>query len=354
MRRDVRNVQISLYQSYFETLKKEISVSAGLLDESETVIAATDASLVGQSFSKMDVSFFKFFKVSEALSNLTLFLVKNSENDDECTMLASVICASILAIHKINIKNNDSEFFLKQVLNEKAQDMATHARLLHIPSSAIRVVFVISSDQKHVEEVIHIVRNMAVGRLDYVFENRSGEIVFIRTCKSEPSSQKLYNIAKELSDAVAAEAMEFVSIGIGSVVFELNELAKSYKAALNALEIGEIFVNKNKIYAYSNLGISRLISSVPIGKCKAFLNEVLSDRVLSEIDDETLGSIQKFLDCDMNIASASKALYIHRNTMVYRLDRLQKQTGLDVRKFEDAMLFKMAMLIHKYLRATRR
>ena len=347
-------MQISAYQSYFEALSKEFSFFAGLIDENEYVIASTKEGLSGQPFSKIDIAEYKLYKISEKLQGITMFIETKNLSETECRAYASVISASILALHKIDIQNNDSEYFLKQVIREKAGDMATHARLLKIQNDAIRVVFVIRTEPKHVEDVLQITKNMSVGRLDFLFENNSGEILFIRTCKTEPSATKLYNIAKEISDAIAVEAMEFVSIGIGTVVYHLEELARSYNSAVNALEIGEIFVNKHKIYAYSNLGISRLISSVPIGKCKAFLNEVLSDRILSEIDEETLESIQKFLDCDMNIASAAKALYIHRNTMVYRLDRLQKQTGLDVRRFEDAMLFKMAMLIHKYLKATRR
>lgn len=347
-------MQISAYQSYFETIKADFSFRAGLLDESETVVASTVKEWEGQPFNKIGISEHKLYKVSLKIPGMFLFLEMDKMDSKECDMYASLMCASLVAVHKINIRNNDSEYFLKQILAGKTGDMATRARLLKIQSDAIRVVMVIRTESKYVEEIIQIVKNLEVGRLDYIFENQSGELIFIRTCKTEPSNQKLYNIAKTLSDAIAAEAMEFVSIGIGTVSFSLQELAQSYKSAVNALEIGEIFVNKHRIYAYSNLGISRLISSVPIVKCKAFLNEVLADRVLSEIDEETLESIQKFLDCDMNIASAAKALYIHRNTMVYRLDRLQKQTGLDVRRFEDAMLFKMAMLIHKYIRATKR
>lgn len=347
-------MQISAYQSYFETIKQEFSVRAGLLDENETVVASTVKEWEGLLFGKTGISNYKLYGVSEKMPGMMLFLDTENLSESEYGVYASVMCASLLAVHRINLQNNDSEYFLKQIISGKARDMATRARLLKIQSDAIRVVMVIRTEPRHVEEVLQIVRNLAMGRLDFVFENDSGEILFIRTCKSEPSSHKLHGIAKNLSDAIAAEVMEFVSIGIGTVVTELSEIEHSYKSAVNALEIGDIFVNKHRIYAYSNLGISRLISSVPIGKCKAFLNEVLSERILSEIDEETLDSIQKFLDCDMNIASAAKALYIHRNTMVYRLDRLQKQTGLDVRHFEDAMLFKMAMLIHKYLRATRR
>ena len=267
---------------------------------------------------------------------------------------AAVIGASLQALEKIDCCQNDAEYFIKQIINEKEEDIPTRARILKVQSDPHRVVYVIRAGAKHIDTVMNVVQNLVVGSRDFLFENQSGELVYVRTLKSEPSDTKLYNLAREISEAIAAEAFEFVSVGIGMVVNNLEDLAKSYKSAVNALEIGEIFVNKRKIYAYSNLGISRLISSIPIGKCKVFLNEVLKGDVLESIDNETLDTVQKFLDYDLNISLAARELYIHRNTLVYRLDRLQKQTGLDVRKFEDAMLFKIAILIHKYLSATRR
>lgn len=342
-------MQISLYRNYFQTLKQEIDVSAGVLDDNEMVVAATDSLWVGQSLSKLNLHNVKTFRFN---NGVTLFIECAPGADVSAT--AAVIGASLIALEDIDCKHNDGEYFMKQVINGAESDIPTRARVLKIPAEALRVVYVIRTASKYVETVMNIIRNLAVGSKDFLFENQSGELVFIRTCKSEPTDTKLYNIAKEISEAVATDAFEFVSVGIGMVVDNLEEMEKSYKSAVNALEIGEIFVNKHKIYAYSNLGISRLISSVPIGKCKAFLNEVLNGDALESIDSETLDTIQKFLDYDLNISLAARELYIHRNTLVYRLDRLQKQTGLDVRKFEDAMLFKIAILIHKYLSATRK
>ncbi|MBQ2968437.1 MAG: helix-turn-helix domain-containing protein [Clostridia bacterium] len=342
-------MQISLYRNYFQTLKQEIDVCAGVLDENEIVVAATEAQWVGQSLSKLGLQNVKTYRFN---NGITLLIACAPEAD--VSAVAAVIGASLMALEDIDCKQNDGEYFMKQVINDNEPDIPTRARILKIQSEALRVVYVIRTSTKYVETVMNIIRNMAVGSKDFLFENQSGELVFIRTCKSEPTDTKLYNIAREISEAIATDAFEFVSVGIGMVTASLEELSKSYRSAVNALEIGEIFVNKHKIYAYSNLGISRLISSVPIGKCKAFLNEVLKGDALESIDSETLDTIQKFLDYDLNISLAARELYIHRNTLVYRLDRLQKQTGLDVRKFEDAMLFKIAILIHKYLSATRR
>ncbi len=347
-------MQVSLIQSYFDTLSKEFDMRTGVMNEAAVVSAATDKSLIGQDFSKTNIKKYKTYKLSSEIPDLTLFVEEDEKTGAETEVVASIISASISAILHIHAENNDGEYFIKQVINEKTDDVLSRARILKIPDEAIRVVFVIRASSKHSEEALQVIKNLAVGSKDFLFENKTGEIVFVRTCKTEPSAAKLKGIAREISEVMATDAFEAASIGIGMTVTNLSALSSSYKSAVNALDIGEIFVNKNRIYAYNNLGISRLISSVPIGKCKAFLNEVLNDKILSEIDNETLYTIQKFLDYDLNISLAARELYIHRNTLVYRLDRLQKQTGLDVRKFEDAMLFKIAILIHKYLGATRR
>ena len=340
-------MRVSLYRNYFQTLKKELDICAGVLDD-EIIVAATDESLEGQSVRKLgaDVKTYQF------TADVTVFV--SDQDAQKASATAAVIGASLQALKQIDCCHNDAEYFIKQIINDKEEDIPTRARVLKVPAEPLRVVYVIRAGAKHIDTVMSIVQNLVVGSRDFLFENQSGELVYVRTLKSEPSETKLYNIAKEISESVAAEAFEFVSMGIGMVVGSLEELSKSYKSAVNALEIGEIFVNKHKIYAYGNLGISRLISSIPIGKCKVFLNEVLKGDALENIDNETLDTVQKFLDYDLNISLAARELYIHRNTLVYRLDRLQKQTGLDVRKFEDAMLFKIAILIHKYLSATRR
>lgn len=341
-------MRVSLYRNYFQTLKQELDVCAGVLDDNEIVVAATEENFVGQSIRKLGLS----IKTYRFNSGITVFV--SGKDSQDLSGAAAVIGASLQALEKIDCCQNDAEYFIKQIINEKEEDIPTRARILKVQSDPHRVVYVIRAGAKHIDTVMNVVQNLVVGSRDFLFENQSGELVYVRTLKSEPSDTKLYNLAREISEAIAAEAFEFVSVGIGMVVNNLEDLAKSYKSAVNALEIGEIFVNKRKIYAYSNLGISRLISSIPIGKCKVFLNEVLKGDVLESIDNETLDTVQKFLDYDLNISLAARELYIHRNTLVYRLDRLQKQTGLDVRKFEDAMLFKIAILIHKYLSATRR
>ena len=204
------------------------------------------------------------------------------------------------------------------------------------------------------QDAKEIIKDVApVREGDYLFTNAANELVFIRTCKSEPSNTKLMNIATQISSGISESLFEQPSIGIGGISEQLADLSKSYKSAISALDVGYIFENRNKIYAHMSLGVSRLVTSVPIEKCKAFLNEVLKEDVLREIDNETMNTVQRFLDCDLNISLAARELYIHRNTLVFRLDKLKSLTGLDVRKFDDAMLLKMAMLIHRYLRTSR-
>jgi carbohydrate diacid regulator len=78
--------------------------------------------------------------------------------------------------------------------------------------------------------------------------------------------------------------------------------------------------------------------------CEMFIKEIFGERNI-DLDDETMVTIQKFFENSLNISETARQLYIHRNTLVYRLERLEKMIGLDIRKFEDAMTFKIAMMV---------
>ena len=116
-----------------------------------------------------------------------------------------------------------------------------------------------------------------------------------------------------------------------------------------ALDVGKIFYSHKKVIAYGNLGIGRLIYQLPLPLCKMFIKEIFDDKTPDDFDEETLTTINKFFENNLNVSETSRQLYIHRNTLVYRLDKLQKSTGLDLRVFEDAITFKIALMVVKYM-----
>lgn len=159
----------------------------------------------------------------------------------------------------------------------------------------------------------------------------------------------LEKTAQIIVDMLNTEAMARVHVAYGTIVKDIKEVSRSYKEAKMALDVGRIFYSDKKVIAYSNLGIGRLIYQLPLPLCKMFIKEIFEDKTPDEFDEETLTTINKFFENNLNVSETSRQLYIHRNTLVYRLDKLQKSTGLDLRVFEDAITFRIALMVVKYM-----
>ncbi len=158
------------------------------------------------------------------------------------------------------------------------------------------------------------------------------------------------HIADTIVSMMNAEAMLNVKVAYGTVVQELKNVSKSYKEAKMALEVGKIFYAEKSVVAYSALGIGRLIYQLPVNLCKIFIEEIFGDNVPSELDDETLNTLNKFFENNLNVSETSRQLFVHRNTLVYRIEKIQKSTGLDLRCFDDALTFKIALMVVNYMK----
>ena len=344
-------MSIALYQKYFDMLSTSYENKIGLYDDHGIVVASNTKNLIGTRLKDVEFTYFSFALSDDSSVRFSIF----TEGTEEFAKITvPVIRAAINTLSANSRVLVDSEYFFKQLIKGQLEDAYWKAPCLEIPDELLRTVFVIKLSSKNIPLALKIIREVAPARdNDYVFPNDANEIVFIRHFKSEPTSVKLMQIATQISTGIMSELVEQPTIAIGAPSPNLETLSRSYKTAVDALNIGSVFENRNRIYSYMTLGISRLITSAPVEKCKAFLNEVLSDNVLKELDEDTMSTVQRFFDYDLNISLTARELYIHRNTLVYRLDRIQDLTGLDVRKFDDALLFKIAMLIQKYLRASR-
>ena len=159
---------------------------------------------------------------------------------------------------------------------------------------------------------------------------------------------EMLSAAEEMKN-VAVQEEEGAHVALGTIVGEIKEVSRSYKEARMALDVGKIFFDEKDVIAYSSLGIGRLIYQLPIPLCKMFIREIFDGRSPDDFDEETLTTINKFFENSLNVSETSRQLYIHRNTLVYRLDKLQKSTGLDLRVFEDAITFKIALMVVKYM-----
>ena len=220
----------------------------------------------------------------------------------------------------------------------------------HIPINTCRVVFLIKTAESkdiHPHEVVSGL--FPKKQKDYVIALDEETLVLIKELKDADDHEDIDRTAKAIIDTLNTELMVKAQIGIGSVVDNIRDIGRSFKEAQTALQIGSIFDSDKAIIDYNNLGIGRLIYQLPTTMCRLFLKEVFKKGSLESLDQETLLTIQKFFENNLNVSETSRQLYVHRNTLVYRLDKIQKTTGLDLRKFDDAITFKVSLLVKKYL-----
>ena len=228
-------------------------------------------------------------------------------------------------------------------------DMYNKAQKLHI-EQAERVVFVIELEGKKDATAIELVKNLFAAKTrDFVTEVDEQSIVLIKDTREMGEDEDLVSLASMIVDNMHAEAMVRVRVGYGNRVNNLQDIAKSYQEAKMALEVGKIFYAEKETIAYRYLGIGRLIYQLPMSLCEMFIHEVFGDEIPDVFNEETTTTIQKFFENNLNISETARQLYVHRNTLVYRLERLEKVIGLDIRKFDDAMTFKIAMMVISHM-----
>lgn len=245
----------------------------------------------------------------------------------------------------------DRNNFIQNILlgNMLVVDMYNKAQKLHIEQSE-RVVYVIEVMGRKDSTVIETVKNLFVTKTrDFVTEIDEKSIILIKDCRDMKTEEELHALASMIIDNMHAEAMVKVRVGYGNRVHNLQDITKSYQEAGMALEVGRIFYAEKEIISYSLLGIGRLIYQLPMSLCEMFIKEVFANGIPDVFDEETMVTIQKFFENNLNISETARQLYLHRNTLVYRLERLEKIIGLDIRKFEDALTFKIALMVISHM-----
>ena len=225
------------------------------------------------------------------------------------------------------------------------------AAKLHISPSVRRAVFLVETKQHKDESALATIRNIFSARTrDFITALDDSGIIVVRELQNTESYEELDGIACMLVDMLNTEAMTSAWVSYSNIADDLKQLPDAYKEARTALEVGKIFYTGKNVFGYNRLGIGRLIYQLPIPLCKMFIKEIFDGKSPDEFDDEILTTINKFFENNLNVSETSRQLYIHRNTLVYRLDKLQKSTGLDLRVFEDAITFKIALMVVKYMK----
>ncbi|MCM1570084.1 MAG: helix-turn-helix domain-containing protein [Roseburia sp.] len=282
---------------------------------------------------------------------LLYILVARGISDDVYMVGKIAVCQIQNLVIAYRERFDRNNFFQNLLLdNLLLVDIYNRAKKLHIEASAPRAVYLIEAQEKDgiVTELLKGMFSNQTG--DYITAVDESSMILIKSLEEDVSLEALEKVAKTIVDMMSAEAMMNVTVAYGTVVQELKDVSKSYKEAKMALDVGKIFYAEKNVIAYSTLGIGRLIYQLPVNLCKIFIDEIFGDNVPSDLDEETLNTLNKFFENNLNVSETSRQLFVHRNTLVYRIEKIQKSTGLDLRKFDDALTFKIALMVVNYMK----
>ncbi len=282
----------------------------------------------------------------------TEFIAFVEGEDEEAKKDASILSVSIISIKQFYDEKFDKVNFVKNVIldNILPGDIVGKAKELHIETDTQRVVMTVRILNDYAQTASDMIANIFPDKdKDFIVRIDERDIAIVKELKLNTTEKDIKRSAKSLLDTINSELMINASIGIGTVVSDIKDIAKSYRESHVALEVGKVLDTDKPIISYNHLGIGRLIYQLPTTLCKLFLEEIFKKESIDSLDSETILTIQKFFEKNLNVSETSRQLYIHRNTLVYRLDKVQKLTGLDLRIFDDAIVFKVAMMVKKYL-----
>lgn len=331
-----------------DTEGKALAATMSNAEEYEsTVLAFVDSPADSQALSG-----YQFFKVYDEQQLEYILLVKGDSDDVYMVgKMAAFQIQNLLVAYK---ERYDKDNFIKNLLldNLLLVDIYNRAKKLHIEAEARRVVFLIETKTEKDTNALETVRTMFANnkQKDFITAVDEKNIIIVKELKPNEGYEDMEKVARVVLDMLNTEAMSKVHIAFGTIVNEIKDVSRSYKEAKMALDVGKIFYSERNVIAYSNLGIGRLIYQLPMPLCKMFIREIFDGKSPDDFDEETITTINKFFENNLNVSETSRQLYIHRNTLVYRLDKLQKMTNLDLRVFEDAITFKMALMVVKYMK----
>ena len=350
-----------IFQSVIHQMKDVIGRVIGVVDESGTIVSCTDLGRIGDVISS-GVS--DAFAVNAAVTNNGYtyrsfgsplqpeFTVFVEGTDSLAEKYASVLSVTLSSIKQFYDEKYDRSNFIKNVMldNILPGDIYLKGRELHFNNDAVRVVFLIRLSEPCEISVFDLIQSLFPDKnKDFVVNINETDIAIIKEIGSNIEVKDLEKLARSVIDAMGDEIAGKAVAGIGTQVKGIKDLAKSFKEAQVALEVGKVFDTEKVIVTYENLGIARLIYQLPSTLCEMFLREVFKRGSIESLDHETLFTIQKFFENNLNVSETSRKLFVHRNTLVYRLEKIRKLTGLDLREFDDAIVFKVALMVKKYL-----
>ncbi len=341
---------------------KILGYEAGIIEGNGTIISSGRAEKLEENVSNI----LEFCSDSKEklvkMPDLTLYIVTARGRVDYITFIRSddesvnkhieMLSSYIGGMRQMHNDKYDKANFIKNMLADSIlpSDIFMRSKELHLSFDVDRAVFALQYDEIRGVDVYDIISGIIPDNgKDFVVDLDNNMIAIVKEVKMGITDKELEQIASQIVNTVASEAMVNIRLGIGTVASSIKDVAKSYKEARIALEVGKVFDGEKFIMNYDNLGIARLIYQLPTTLCELFLSEVFKKESIDSLDQETLYTINKFFENNLNVSETSRQLYVHRNTLVYRLDKVRKLTGLDLRIFDHAIVLKVALMVKKYL-----
>ena len=350
-----------MFQTVIHQMKDIVGRTIGAIDENGIIVACSELTKIGESRQRVkeELSFsrdtviidgytYKF--ITSANKNECIVFVEGEDKDAEKT--AQILAVSLGNIKSLYDEKYDKGSFIKNIIldNILPNDIYIKSNELHMGNEEPRAVIVVKFQGATEVAPYEIIQSIVTDKnKDYVINISEQDIVIVKEVSEGCTAESLENEAQDILRQAQTDYAAKVLIGISSVVEKLKDLARAYKEARIALEVGKVFDIECPIMSYENLGIGRLIYQLPTTLCDIFLQEVFKKGSLESLDRETLMTVQSFFKNNLNVSETSRKLFVHRNTLVYRLDKIRKITGLDIREFENAVTFKVALMVKKYL-----
>ena len=352
-----------IFQGIVIQMKDATDRSIGVIDSNGTVVACSELGLIGSQIKGIEDAFettegnivsfdgntFKILGRNEKQFDYAVFVEGvDAEAKSLCVMAGIAVNGAKMGYEE----KFDKTALIKNIITDNILpgDIYVHARELNLVADAPRAVFLIRQRERADVAALDVINQLFTDKQkDFVLSVSETDIVAVKEIGENADATELYKIALSIKQAISSKLSIKTVIGIGTAARHLRELADRYKEAQVAIDVGKVFDTEKTIIHYENLGIGRLIYQLPTTLCEMFLSEVFKKNPIDSLDEETLGIITEFFDNNLNISETSRKLFVHRNTLVYRLGKIRKITGLDLREFDQAIVFKVALMVKKYL-----
>ncbi len=352
-----------LFQGVIHQMRGAIDRTVGIIDETGTIISCSELGKIGEVKSAAAAKAFAESNatVIEGVTYKTFgnqihpeYAVFIDGEDEFAIKYADLSAVTLNSLKQFFDEKYDRGIFIKNVIldNILPGDIYLKARELRFNNETSRVVLLIRVPDQTDASTFDVIQNLFPDKTkDFVININETDIALVKDVKNGIASKDIEKLARSIADSLNTELYTHAIIGIGTTVVGIKDLAKSFKEAQVSLEVGKVFDTEKTIVSYESLGIARLIYQLPTTLCEMFLHEVFKIGSIDSLDHETLFTIQRFFENNLNVSETSRKLFVHRNTLVYRLEKIKKITGLDLREFDDAIVFKVALMVKKYLDA---